>query len=136
MKLQPCKSYRAPAYPTQETLQQEPEWLRTVPRRWRGKHAVLTALAGALALMNQSCGTPDPYGNHNMGKLPGRTLITVPTEGETLASPVTQTKARPTPSRDWAPICGMIATPRSAIPEDEAKAAADQAAKPQQPSHP
>lgn len=126
MKLQPLKTYHAPKYPTQESLRQEPEQLRAVPRRWRGNRAVLSALAGALALMNQSCTT-----NPDWAWMRGN--ISVPraeiTEDEANAS-----QAHRKREHDWAPLSGITSTPRSAIPEDEAKAAADQAAKASSPS--
>jgi hypothetical protein len=73
MELEPIKDCAEPAYPTQEHLRQEPQLLSELPRRWRGNRAVLGALAGAIALMNQSCATP-PASNHHefvgiMGKV-------------------------------------------------------------------
>ena len=57
MKLSPLKDYRGARYPTQEILQQHPELLRALPRRWQNNPLVLGTLAGLLALMEQSCAT-------------------------------------------------------------------------------
>jgi len=54
MKLAPLKNYRGPDYPTREILDQHPELLRVLPRRWRNSPVVLGTLAGLLALMEQS----------------------------------------------------------------------------------
>ena len=54
MKLSPLKNYRGPEYPTCEILQQHPELLRMLPRRWQNSPVVLGTLAGLLALMEQS----------------------------------------------------------------------------------
>lgn len=54
MKLAPLKHYRRVEYPTQEILNQHPELLRVLPRRWHSNPVVLGTLAGLLALMEQS----------------------------------------------------------------------------------
>jgi len=127
MKLHPLSTYCAPEYPTQESLRQESEFLRTVPRRWRRKRAVLSALAGALALMNQSCARP--FWAPTMGK------IAIPRSAipEDEAAAAHKQVVQPKSGRDLPRTMGAPAIPRSVVPEDEAKAAADQAAKSQQP---
>lgn len=55
MKVTPLGSYHQPDYPTQKGLQQEPRLLVEPPRRWSGNRIVLSALAAAVALLNQSC---------------------------------------------------------------------------------
>jgi hypothetical protein len=69
MELKPIKSCNEPAYPTQEHLRQEPQLLSEPPRRWKGNRAVLGALAGAIALMNQACAT-----HHHFARLGGAVL--------------------------------------------------------------
>lgn len=59
MKLAPLKDYRGPGYPTQEILDQHPELLRVLPRRWHNNPLVLGALAGLLGLMEQSLARAD-----------------------------------------------------------------------------
>lgn len=54
MKLSPVRSFREPRYPTAAILSLHPELLRVIPRRWHGRTVVLGALAGVLALMEQS----------------------------------------------------------------------------------
>ena len=54
MKLSPLKNYRGPDYPTRAILQQHPELLRALPRRWQNNAVVLGTLAGLLTLMEQS----------------------------------------------------------------------------------
>ena len=44
MKLAPLKNYRGPDYPTREILDQHPELLRVLPRRWRNSPVVLLSL--------------------------------------------------------------------------------------------
>lgn len=122
MKLLPVKNYREPEYPTQENLRTDPEFLRGVPRRWRGNRAVLGALAGALALMNQSCTTP-PWGR-TMGMIAVPRSAVPEDEGKAVHEQTVKAASKP----EWAPIPGRIAVPRSAVPEDEARAAHDQAA--------
>lgn len=130
MELQHLESYRTPEYPTQDDLRQDVELLRSVPRRWRGKRAVLGALAGALALMNQSCTSNDSKRSILVG---GTKVVKVPTEDETRAAHDLEWRRKSSP--DWAPVPGGIMVPRSAIPEDETKAAADQTANGQQTRH-
>lgn len=54
MKLSPLNNYRVPDYPTREILQQHPELLRVLPRRWQHSPVVVGTLAGLLAIMEQS----------------------------------------------------------------------------------
>lgn len=51
MQIAPVGKYAAPRIPTHEILEQHPELLRIVPRRWRNNAVVLTALAGACLLL-------------------------------------------------------------------------------------
>ncbi|XHR28031.1 MAG: hypothetical protein ACFUZC_19140 [Chthoniobacteraceae bacterium] len=55
MNLAPLIDYPTPEYPTQPSAKADPALLRSVPRRWKGNRAVLTALATALALAQQGC---------------------------------------------------------------------------------
>ena len=128
MKLQPLATYRAPDYPTQEILRQETDYLREVPRRWRGKRAVLSALAGALALMNQSCA--DPY-RANWGRTMGKVAVprSAISEDEAKAASEQSRKVQSTP--EFVPTAGVTSTPRSLVPEDQAKAVQEQTAKSQ-----
>lgn len=139
MKLKPVESYRVPEYPTQDDLRQEAELLRKVPKRWCGKRVVLGALAGALALMNQSCTNRVLPLGRTMGK------IVVPQslpEDEAKATKDLETRPRATPKAkmrikakpEMPIVLGAPIPPRSVVPEDEAKAAADQAGKGKQPS--
>jgi len=50
MQLVPLKDYPQPAYPTKETLAQDPERLRELPRRWREGGGILAKMAGLVAL--------------------------------------------------------------------------------------
>jgi hypothetical protein len=75
MELKPIKDCTEPAYPTQEHLRQEPQLLSELPRRWRGNRAVLGALAGAIALMNQSCATHPTSKNHEFVGLMGEVAL-------------------------------------------------------------
>jgi len=54
MKLSPVRKYRGANYPTREILNQHPELLRVLPRRWQNSPVVLGTLAGLLAMMEQS----------------------------------------------------------------------------------
>ena len=129
MKLHSISTYCAPEYPTQESLRQESELLRALPRRWRGKRVVLSALAGALALMNQSCARP--FWARMMGTPIPVPISAVPEdEAEAAHKQVVETKSE----RDSPRTMGAPAVPLSAVPEDEAKAAADHAATSRQPS--
>jgi len=131
MRLVPLGTYRAPDYPTQESLRQQPELLRAEPRRWGGNRAVLGALAGALALMNQSCTSST---NPSRAGLAGAKVILVPTEDETKAAQ--KQVVRPKSKPDWAPFPGRVLVPHSVVPEDQAKAAANQTATGQLPPKP
>ena len=50
MKLQPVHRYPQPQLPTREIVDQSPDLLRLLPRRWQGNAAVVTALAACLAM--------------------------------------------------------------------------------------
>jgi len=50
MRLHPVRTRQAPRYPTRDALNEHPEFLYTVPQRWRGNRLVLTALRGAVCL--------------------------------------------------------------------------------------
>jgi hypothetical protein len=50
MKVTPVKRYSGPDYPTSRILEEHPELLKLVPKRWQGNAVVLTALAGACIL--------------------------------------------------------------------------------------
>ena len=110
MKLQPIETYGEPEYPTQESLRQKPEFLRAAPKRWLGNRAALSALAGALALMNQSCASRTHIISRTVG------VPAPPQPG------ITEEEARPPSKPGWGRTMGKIAVPRSAVPEDEAKA--------------
>lgn len=45
MKLVPLKDYREPEYPTKEEIQQQPEILHALPRRWQNSGGVLGNMA-------------------------------------------------------------------------------------------
>ncbi len=51
MEVRPVKHYRQPRYPTNRILEQHPELLRLVPKRWQGNPLVITALTGLCILM-------------------------------------------------------------------------------------
>lgn len=136
MKLLPLETYRTPQYPTQDSVREESDLLRELPKRWRGKRAVLGALAGALALMNQSCSIPFWVSPKGRIAIPRSAVpedeakATIEQESRSKSqrsSP--KPKVQPTRKADWAAFPGDIAIPRSVTPEDQAKAAADQAAK-------
>ncbi|MEN6370595.1 MAG: hypothetical protein ABFD64_01145 [Armatimonadota bacterium] len=50
MKVAPVKKYIDPKYPTSRILEEHPELLKLVPKRWQGNAVVLTALASACIL--------------------------------------------------------------------------------------
>lgn len=51
MEIRPVKRYAMPAYATSEILEQHPELLRLVPKRWQSNQVVLTALTGLCMMM-------------------------------------------------------------------------------------
>jgi hypothetical protein len=63
MQLKPLRRYTRPAYPTIDAIYADPDLLRRVPRRWRGKAIVLAALATAgtlVALHANEAGAANP----------------------------------------------------------------------------
>ncbi|MEN6370596.1 MAG: hypothetical protein ABFD64_01150 [Armatimonadota bacterium] len=50
MRVSPVKSYIEPKYPTSRILEEHPELLKLVPKRWQRNAVVLTALAGVCFL--------------------------------------------------------------------------------------
>ena len=54
MELQPVHCYPKPQLPTREIVDQNPDLLRLLPRRWQGNAAVVTALAAVLAMSSAS----------------------------------------------------------------------------------
>lgn len=51
MKVTPIKQYSQPAFPTRSILDEQPELLRLLPKRWQRNPVVLAALAGLCTLM-------------------------------------------------------------------------------------
>lgn len=51
MKVSPVARYIKPSYPTHTVLDDHPELLKLVPRRWRGNPAVVAALTGVCLLI-------------------------------------------------------------------------------------
>lgn len=51
MELRPVKQYQEPTLPTRQIIDECPELLRLVPRRWQANPVVLSALAGVCTLM-------------------------------------------------------------------------------------
>lgn len=61
MKISPMKNYLSPNFPTLEQARENPDFLKTVPRRWRKKAAVL-ACAGFFGLaVFAGCGSRQQY---------------------------------------------------------------------------
>ena len=60
MEIKPVRRYRTPAYATSAILEQHPELLRLVPKRWQKNPLVITALTGLCILMAgcRSAGRP------------------------------------------------------------------------------
>jgi hypothetical protein len=54
MQVTPVREYAAPRFPTHQILEQHPELMRIVPRRWSSSPVVLTALAGVCLLLDAS----------------------------------------------------------------------------------
>jgi hypothetical protein len=52
MHIRPLGTYKEPCYPTGTILDEHPELLRLVPKRWRGNPVVLAALTGVCALLS------------------------------------------------------------------------------------
>ncbi|MEN6370597.1 MAG: hypothetical protein ABFD64_01155 [Armatimonadota bacterium] len=50
MKVAPVKKYIEPRYPTSQILEEHPELLKIIPKRWQGNTMVLTTLAGLCIL--------------------------------------------------------------------------------------
>lgn len=50
MKVMPVKQYSEPDFPTRNIIDEHPELLRLVPKRWRGNPVVIAALTGMLAI--------------------------------------------------------------------------------------
>lgn len=51
MEIRPVRRYAIPAYATSEILEQHPELLRLVPKRWQSNTLVLAALTGLCMMM-------------------------------------------------------------------------------------
>ncbi len=54
MKIHPVKRYSEPRYPTNRVLDQHPELLRLIPKRWQGNPVLIAALTG-LCVLTASC---------------------------------------------------------------------------------
>jgi hypothetical protein len=54
MQVTPVAKYAVPRFPTHQILEQHPELMRIVPRRWSSSPVVLTALAGVCLLLDSS----------------------------------------------------------------------------------
>lgn len=52
LKVNPVAKYDSPEYPTNAVLDEHPELLKLVPRRWRGNPAVVAALTGMCLLVS------------------------------------------------------------------------------------
>ena len=52
MKLQPIRSYATPKLPTRDVVDEHPELLRLLPKRWQSNAVVVAALTTCLALAN------------------------------------------------------------------------------------
>jgi len=55
MKVTPIKQYSEPAFPTRSILDERPELLRLVPKRWQKNPVVIAALAATAALVTNGC---------------------------------------------------------------------------------
>jgi hypothetical protein len=77
MRIQPVDSYHSPQIPTRDYVDDNPEILNHIPRRWMSDAVVLTALAGTVMLMstcknnasqrNTSVSKIAPIFNHGRG---------------------------------------------------------------------
>jgi len=60
MKVTPIKQYSNPSFPTRSILDERPELLRLVPKRWQRNPVVIAALAATAALVSNTCGATTP----------------------------------------------------------------------------
>ncbi|NCO38068.1 MAG: hypothetical protein COZ06_20690 [Armatimonadetes bacterium CG_4_10_14_3_um_filter_66_18] len=78
MKVTPVRRYPQPRYPTYAILEEHPEILRLVPRRWRNNRVVLAALAGVCTILLGCQRTPRAGGTNGgsgAGKSPAVSLV-------------------------------------------------------------
>jgi len=68
MIIQPVYSYRSPNIPTRDYVDDNPEILNHIPRRWMSDAAVLTALAGTVILIS-SCKSNTPHKSTQVSKV-------------------------------------------------------------------
>ncbi len=54
MDIRPVRRYSQPRYPTNRILQEHPELLRLIPKRWQGNRVLIAALTGVCVLMTSS----------------------------------------------------------------------------------
>lgn len=54
MKVTPIRQYSAPAFPTRSILDERPELLRLVPKRWQRNPVVISALVGLAAMASSA----------------------------------------------------------------------------------
>lgn len=54
MQIRPVKRYGQPEYPTNRILEEHPELLRLIPKRWRENRVLIAALTGVCVLMTSS----------------------------------------------------------------------------------
>ena len=54
MEISPVKRYGEPKYPTNRILEEHPELLRLIPKRWQGDKVLIAALTGVCVLMTSS----------------------------------------------------------------------------------
>lgn len=59
MKIEPIRRYATPQLPTREIVDESPELLRLLPKRWQANPAVVAALAACLAMSSCANGAAD-----------------------------------------------------------------------------
>ena len=55
MKVKPIERYNSPGFPTRSILDERPELLRLVPKRWQKNPVVIAALAATAVLVGNAC---------------------------------------------------------------------------------
>ena len=99
MKLRPLKKYPCPDYPTRQILDEKPELLRQLPRRWRDNPLVIAVISGACFLL-PACGSGTAQTGAEPPSARAASVATpatasVPGKPAPKASPVTLSKIAP-----------------------------------------
>jgi len=77
MKLKPLKKYSSPCYPEKSIVNENPELLRIIPRRWEGKQYLGMVMSALLVLTLSACeGKKEPEFQQLEGKIVAKMGIT------------------------------------------------------------